>query len=67
MTRRWKLDRPSPESRVARLEFQLPHSLCVKIRKELYSEVEGKVPFGALSTLGEELFTRWLRERGVIT
>lgn len=66
MTRRKKLDRPSTDGRVARIELQLPHSLCLKVKSELYSEVEGKVPFGALSMLGEKLFTEWLRERGVI-
>ena len=59
MTLRLKLDRPRA------LEVQLPDSILTKVRAELYSEVDGRVPFGAMSKLAERLFTDWLRARGV--
>lgn len=59
MARRLKIDRPTP------LTIQMPASIHAKIMEQLYSDIEGRVPFGALSALGEVLFTDWLRERGV--
>jgi hypothetical protein len=60
MPRRKKIDRPRA------LEVQLPDSIYTKVKAELYSDIEGKVPFGAMSALAEELLTDWLRTRGVI-
>lgn len=60
MPRPRKLDRPH------RLEIQLPESLWAKLNVELYSEVEGKVPHGALTQLATSLITDWLKSRGVI-
>lgn len=60
MGRRKKIDRPR------RLEVNIADSIYTKVRAELYSEVEGKVPFAAMSQLVEELFTDWLRSRGII-
>jgi len=59
MPRPRKLDRPR------RLEIQIPESIWAKLQAELYSEVEGRVPHGALTELGVGLFTDWLRARGV--
>ncbi len=59
MTRLKKIDRPKS------LELYLPESLHTKVMQELYSEVEGKIPFGAISALGTQLFSDWLRSRGV--
>lgn len=60
MPRPYKLDRP------VRLEFSIPESLASKIKLELFSEVEGRVPMGAMSELAIRLFTEWLAtERGV--
>jgi hypothetical protein len=59
MTRRKKIDKTE------RIEIRLPGSIFLRLKTELYSEVEGKVPFGALSELGTQLFTEWLRSRGV--
>ena len=42
----------------------LPESIDRQVREELYSEIEGRVPFGALTNLATELFTDWLRSRG---
>lgn len=59
MTRSKKVDRPRP------LEIQLPESIHSKVKAALWSEVEGKVPFGALSALGTQLFSDWLKSRGI--
>lgn len=55
-----KLDRPT------RIEIWLPESLATKLRLELHSEAEGRVPKGRMSKLGQELFTKWLKERGYV-
>jgi hypothetical protein len=60
MGRRRKIDRPRP------LEIQLPESIRSKVDAELYSELEGRIPFGAYSRLSEQLFTEWLEKRGVV-
>lgn len=59
MTRRFKIDRP------IEIPFQIPSSIWEKVNQQLYSEIEGKIPFGARSNLVTELLTEWLRERGV--
>lgn len=60
MTRRLKIDRPRE------IPFQIPTSIWSKVEEQLFSEIEGKVPFGARSNLVTELLTEWLRERGVM-
>ena len=60
MSRSRKLDRPH------RMEIQLPESIWVKLNAELYSDLEGRVPHGALSGLVTGLVTDWLKLRGVI-
>ena len=60
MPRPRKLDRPH------RFEVSIPESLWTKLNVELYSEVEGKVPHGALSKLTTVLIANWLKTRGVI-
>lgn len=58
--RKAQIDRPS------RVEIWLPESLHLRLKLELFSELEGKVPHGRMSELGVELFTKWLKEeRGV--
>lgn len=59
MGRRKKIDRPRE------IAFQIPDSIYSKVQAELYSEVEGKVPFGAKSELVSSLLIEWLRERGI--
>lgn len=56
----FKTDRPK------RLEVHIPQSLRAKLDLELYSELEGRVPHGALSNLLVELISEWLRSRGVV-
>lgn len=59
MGRRLKIDRPE------RVEVQLPGTIAFAMKAELYSDIEGRVPFGAVSELATQLITNWLRERGV--
>jgi hypothetical protein len=60
MGRRLKIDRPQ------RLEVHIPTSLYEKVRAELYSDLEGRVPFGAWSNVIAQSLTEWLRERGIV-
>ncbi len=59
MARAKLIDRPK------RIELQVPSSIYAKVSSLLYSEVDGRVPYGAMSNLATELFTQWLEERGV--
>lgn len=58
MARRKKLDRPKS------LELSIPESLKTSLEQELFDHDKGKIPFGAFSKLGIELFQNWLRLRG---
>lgn len=40
--------------------IHLPEDLVAKVDLRLYSELEGKVPFAAWSTLVEKLLATWL-------
>lgn len=57
---------PRKIDRGMKLNLQIPASILAKVQVELYSEIEGRVPFGAMSKLGTELFTDWLKSRGVV-
>lgn len=57
MPRIKKIDRPSS------LEIQLPSSLRARLDAALFSETEGKIPFGAYSKLAEKLFNEWLERK----
>lgn len=59
MPRRLKIDRP------VRVEVQLPESVASKVRLELWSDLESRVPTGAMSELATRLFEDWLKTRGV--
>ena len=59
MPRIKKSDRPK------RLEIYLPESVYGKLYLELYSELEGKIPFGSMSALMTNLVSDWLRSRGI--
>lgn len=59
MGRRLKVDRPQ------QVVIYLPTSVREAVKAQLFSEIEGKVPFGAMNELAVGLFTNWLRERGV--
>ena len=50
--------RPKKTVRTVPKNICLPEDLVAKMELELYSEVEGKIPFGAQ----QEFFTRLLRD-----
>ena len=49
-----RVDRPVEKS------ISLPQTLCAQVDIMLYSELEGRVPFGAWSKLMESLLAEWL-------
>ena len=51
-----RVDRPVEKS------ISLPQTLCAQVDIMLYSELEGRVPFGAWSKLMESLLTEWLNK-----
>lgn len=51
--------------RTMQLNVRVRISIWEKVRAQLFSEIEGKVPFGATSALVERLFAEWLEKRGV--
>lgn len=57
--------RPKHIDPPVRQDINLPKSVYDKMKTELYSEVEGRVPYGAMSALVTELVTQWLEQRGV--
>lgn len=48
-----------------KFQVHIPGSVYAKVSLELFSEVEGKIPFGALSYLVTDLLRKWLSERGI--
>jgi hypothetical protein len=59
------MPRPKLVDRPKSIEIHIPQSLHEKLMRELYSDIEGRVPFGAVSQLYSELTTRWLESRGI--
>lgn len=59
------MPRPKKVDRTQRIEVQIPASILTKVKLELYSELEGRVPFGSMSELLTELMTDWLKARGI--
>lgn len=60
MPRTKLIDRPVQRA------IYLPESINSRLETELFSELEGKVPFGAFNGLMVELVKKWLSERGVV-
>ena len=60
------MPRPSKVDRPVGVKVWLPQSIHDKLKRELYSEIEGRVPYGAQSELVELLVTDWLKARGVV-
>lgn len=60
------MPRPSKVDRPKEIKIWLPQSLHEKFRRELYSDIEGRVPYGAQSEVVELLITDWLKSRGVM-
>lgn len=59
MGRRARIDRP------IKFGVVVPQSILEKVDQQLYSELEGRVPYGAKSELVTSLMSDWLRARGV--
>lgn len=57
MPRRPNLDRPT------RVEIQLPESLHTKLTLLLFSELEGRVPFGSYSSFYTERTKEYLQHK----
>ena len=58
------MPRPKKTDRPRRFEVCLPESVYARLQLELFSELEGKVPFGAMSVLTTRLIDQWLNSRG---
>lgn len=57
------MPKPPRVDRPVEKKLSLPRSLVVQVELELYSELEGKVPFGEWSMLIEDLLRNWLVRR----
>ena len=60
------MPRPRNLEATHRIEARIPSSLYAKLQIELYSDLEGRVPFGATSELFTLLVANWLRSRGIV-
>ena len=59
------MTRPKPMQKPIRLEILVPEDLHTAATLELFSPLEGRVPYGAWQTLFRELLKGWLDQRGV--
>jgi len=57
MVRIKHLDAPVPT------RFNIPESVIARVKLELYSDLEGRVPYGVMSALVTKLLNDWLKER----
>lgn len=70
-TRGWGADmarggnKPRKVDRPVAKKIYVPESVATAVELELWSELEGKVPFGKWSELVEGLLRGWLNERKV--
>lgn len=59
------MPRPKKIDYCVHVSVRIPTSIMSLVELELYSELIGKVPFGAKSELVESLLRDWLKSRGV--
>jgi len=59
MPRHSKLDRS------VHVHLYIPSSIWSKVQLELYSDIEGRVPYGETTTVVTELLKDWLKTRGI--
>ena len=59
MAQRKLIDRP------VRVNINISDSIRSQVELELFSELEGRVPYGAWTRLLNEVLAKWLAERGV--
>lgn len=57
------LGRPKKIRRSIKLTVYIPEDILAGVQLELYSDLEKKVPHGAISELAEGLFAAWLEKR----
>lgn len=55
--------RPKNVIRSIEKSISLPENLVARVDLELFSDLEGRVPFGKWSELVTELLESWVRER----
>lgn len=59
------MPRPRLTQRRERLTVHIPENLMVKLRLELLSEIENRVPHGKISEAFTSAIEIWLSERGI--
>lgn len=57
------MPRPTKAVKPVEKNISLPVDLCTKVDLALWSDLEGRVPYGSWSKLVEALLTRWVNER----
>lgn len=60
------MPRPAKAIKPAEKNISLPSDLVAKVDLALWSDLEGRVPFGGWSKLVEALLNRWLAERAAV-
>lgn len=58
------MGRPRKAIRSVEKNICIPEDIVAQVELELWSELEGKVPFAAWQRLVVELLLEWLKERG---
>lgn len=59
------MGRPRKLDRWVYKKTYLPQSVMEAVERELFSEIEGKIPYGAWNTMIEEAVRDWLLKRGI--
>lgn len=59
------MPRPQLAQRREKITLHIPKSLMVKLRLELFSEIENRVPHGKMSETFTQAIETWLTERGI--
>lgn len=54
--------RPRNISRTVEKKVSIPENVVAQVELELYSEVEGRVPYGAWGSLLTGLLSEWLKK-----
>lgn len=57
------MPRPARTLRTVQKNIALPEDLAAKLELHLYSEVEGRVPFGAQSAFFSQLLTDYFNQK----
>ena len=60
------MPRPARAVKAVEKSISLPRELCTRVDLALYSDLEGRVPFGAWSKVVEALLNKWLTDRAAV-